>query len=127
MQAKELAQFKDRLLKLRTRFANQVNSAEESLREDVRSPGELSNIPTHPADHAAEGIDEQIAIAQNEERLFSDVEGALERIEAGTYGKCVDCGKPIGRERLEAIPYTPWCLECAKKHSSELLATPATR
>ncbi|WP_180898533.1 TraR/DksA family transcriptional regulator [Martelella soudanensis] len=40
---------------------------------------------------------------------------ALERVEDGTYGICVKCGKPISAERLEAVPQTPFCKACAAK------------
>ena len=42
------------------------------------------------------------------------VEGALERIEAGTYGTCQRCGKPISEERLEALPYAELCIDCKR-------------
>ena len=120
MQAKDLARFKDRLLKLRTRFANQVNSAEEALREDVVVRASCSNCPRiRPITPRKESTSRSRS-PRTKSACSSDVEAALERIEAGTFGKCVDCGKPIGRERLEAIPYTPWCIECASEHSSEL-------
>ena len=43
------------------------------------------------------------------------VEDALRRIEEGSYGKCVICGKPIEPARLEAIPWTPYCLADQQK------------
>jgi DnaK suppressor protein len=44
------------------------------------------------------------------------VRAALERIDAGTFGKCVVCGAPIEEKRLEAVPWTPSC----RKHQEEL-------
>ena len=41
------------------------------------------------------------------------LEAALQRVEDGTYGKCVKCGKPISAERLEVVPQTPFCKKCA--------------
>ena len=41
------------------------------------------------------------------------LEAALQRIEAGTYGKCVKCGKPISEERLDVVPQTLFCKKCA--------------
>jgi DnaK suppressor protein len=120
MENKQQAGFKSRLLALRKRLIHEVDAAEDALREDVRAPGELSNLPTHPADHAVEGLDAELAIAQNEEHLLAEVEAALERIEAGTFGACRDCGQPIRKERLAAVPYTSRCLKCAREHSDEL-------
>jgi RNA polymerase-binding transcription factor DksA len=41
-----------------------------------------------------------------------DLENALERICAGTYGRCLDCGMPIARKRLAALPAARYCLNC---------------
>ena len=43
------------------------------------------------------------------------IEGALVRIDGGEYGICAECGKPIEDERLEALPFTPFCIECARR------------
>jgi RNA polymerase-binding transcription factor DksA len=48
--------------------------------------------------------------AQQELRM---IEGALHRIEEGEYGFCTKCGAPIGEERLNVLPYTPFCRNCA--------------
>lgn len=42
----------------------------------------------------------------------AQVEAALARIDAGAYGRCVDCGGPIGRGRLEAMPEAARCITC---------------
>jgi DnaK suppressor protein len=116
MTSKRFEVYKDQLLELRRRLTHEVNAAEEALREDVVTPGDVSLVPTHPADQDAEGVDAEVAIAQNEARLLQMVEGALERIEDGTFGTCQDCGRPIVQERLDAIPYTPYCIDCARRH-----------
>jgi RNA polymerase-binding transcription factor DksA len=43
------------------------------------------------------------------------VSGALDRIEDGTFGKCQACGKEIPQERLDAVPYTQFCVSCERK------------
>jgi DnaK suppressor protein len=51
-------------------------------------------------------------LAQSTQRL-ADVAAALERLDAGTYGVCENCGEPIARARLEARPYARTCISCA--------------
>jgi len=51
--------------------------------------------------------------AQSEIRM---IKAALTRMEAGEYGDCVDCGDAITAERLDVLPYTPFCQVCATKH-----------
>lgn len=48
-------------------------------------------------------------------QMLTEVRDALRRIEDGAYGKCIDCGREIERARLEAIPWTPYCLEDQQK------------
>lgn len=115
MNTAELNNYRARLLALRGRLVRAVNSSEQALREDILAPGDSSSVPTHPADADAEGVDEQVAIAQNEEFLLSEVVAALERIDGGTYGSCTRCGGPIASERLNAAPYAALCIDCARR------------
>jgi RNA polymerase-binding transcription factor len=116
MDRKELAAYRSRLVTMRERLILDVQATEDGIREDIVAPGEHVASPMHPGDQPAEGLHENIAIAQNEERLLEDVEAALERIDAGTFGVCGECGCKISRKRLEAIPYAPWCIDCAREH-----------
>ncbi|MCF6317624.1 MAG: TraR/DksA C4-type zinc finger protein [Marinosulfonomonas sp.] len=45
------------------------------------------------------------------------IKAALARMDAGEYGDCVDCGEEITSERLDVLPYTPFCRVCAAKHA----------
>jgi len=45
------------------------------------------------------------------------IQAALSRMDAGEYGECVDCGDDISQERLDVLPYTPFCRVCAAKHA----------
>jgi RNA polymerase-binding transcription factor len=49
---------------------------------------------------------------------ISGIQAALSRVESGTYGLCVDCGEPIGFQRLQAYPSANRCLECQSKVES---------
>lgn len=92
----------------------EVGTVEDALREDVITAGDTSAVPSHPADQDVEGFDEQVILAQNEEQLLEDVEAALERIEAGSFGSCELCGREIPKQRLDALPQAATCIECAR-------------
>ena len=47
-----------------------------------------------------------------ESAQLDEIEGALERLDRGRYGLCVDCSKPIPRKRLEILPFARRCLPC---------------
>jgi DnaK suppressor protein len=49
-------------------------------------------------------------------RTLQQVRAALQRIQDGSYGTCVDCGRTIDSARLDAVPWTPYCREDQEKH-----------
>jgi RNA polymerase-binding protein DksA len=54
------------------------------------------------------------SLEENAEHLLASIDAALKRVEVGTYGICERCGRPIGDERLEALPYATKCIECKR-------------
>ena len=57
------------------------------------------------------------AAARSIAAALAEVERALEKLEDGTYGTCDYCGRAVGAERLEAVPWAALCVECAAKRS----------
>ncbi|MEO6712742.1 MAG: TraR/DksA C4-type zinc finger protein [Mycobacteriales bacterium] len=55
-----------------------------------------------------------VAVLELAQRRLADVDGALQRLDAGTYGVCVRCGAGINEERLAARPSVATCINCAK-------------
>jgi len=119
MQPSELERYRQRLLDTRTRLTIETERLSQNLREKVVAAGDLSNIPDHNADRDTEGLDAEIAIERNERAILAQVESALGRIQAGTFGQCEDCGREISPERLEVIPYTPYCVDCSRRQEAE--------
>ena len=58
------------------------------------------------------------SLEENSETVLREIDAALQRIDDGTYGICEVCGKPIGEERLEAMPWTRLCIDDARKQAS---------
>jgi RNA polymerase-binding protein DksA len=76
--------------------------------------GDLSiGAGDHLADSATETFIRELdgGLEENADHLIQEVEAALARIDAGTFGTCVVCGKPIGEQRLEAVPYATLCID----------------
>src|SRR5690606_23190852 len=82
-----------------------------------QAAGELSNAPLHMGDMGTEEFLQNInaTLAENEEYLASEVEGALERLEHGSFGQCENCQKEIAKARLDFMPYVRYCLRCAEQ------------
>ncbi|MET7274451.1 MULTISPECIES: TraR/DksA C4-type zinc finger protein [Streptomyces] len=61
--------------------------------------------------------DDQLMSAQKTaiERVLKEIEEAFARVENGSYGTCLGCGKPVPGERLEILPYTRYCVACQRR------------
>jgi DnaK suppressor protein len=73
-----------------------------------------------PADRGTASSERETAatLSDHARRLVDDIDEALRRVDAGTYGVCVRCGKNIGYERLEVIPAASLCMECKRRDES---------
>lgn len=78
---------------------------------------ELSSYDNHPADVGSETfqIEMDMNLKNNEKVGIQEVDLALERIENGTYGDCMICGKKIDEDRLEVLPSSVICMACEKE------------
>lgn len=101
----QLERFRRRLEEMRRRLADAINQIVPTVLSDAQPVGEHDR-------HVSESPDAELAIEQDEEHLHRMVREALERIDQGTYGICQRCGQPIALARLEALPYTPYCVTC---------------
>jgi RNA polymerase-binding transcription factor DksA len=114
----ELESFRQTLQGLRARLRGDLSQmTDEALRRDQPdSSGNLSNVPLHMADVGTENYDQEftLGLIENEQGTLELVQEALGRIEAGTFGRCQQCGDPIAKPRLQALPYTRHCIQCAR-------------
>lgn len=102
--------FKQRLLAQEQALAARLEREDASAREtgedligDVGDAGDASI--------SSERKEEQLRGAQADWQVLNEVRQALRRIEEGTFGRCVADGGPIEEKRLEAVPWTPYCLK----------------
>jgi RNA polymerase-binding transcription factor DksA len=115
----ELDSFRDQLMRLAGRLNRDVSQLEEeALRKtDGEASGSLSSVPIHMADLGTDNYEEEVTLGllENADQTLEEITAALARMDQGTFGDCEECHKPIGNERLRAIPYTLYCVECARK------------
>jgi RNA polymerase-binding transcription factor DksA len=115
----EMESYRRRLLALKRRLGGDLSDLEkEALRSaGGEASGSLSNVPVHPADLGTDTFEEELALdlLENQQQIAQEVLDALDRIERATYGRCENCGKDIPRERLQALPYTRYCVQCAER------------
>ena len=90
---------------------------DQLLREADKTVSEMTDEKTNfpdPTDRASLESDRnfELRIRDRERKLISKIREAIERIEAGEFGECEDCGDQIGEARLKARPVTTLCIEC---------------
>ncbi|RPJ06127.1 MAG: TraR/DksA family transcriptional regulator [Deltaproteobacteria bacterium] len=83
---------------------HKVPELKSSLGSDI---GDMSTLNT--------SSDLSAAIAARYADMLREIDQALSKLEEGTYGLCEECGEEIDGRRLEALPFTPYCLQCQKK------------
>ncbi|MGD1070671.1 MAG: TraR/DksA C4-type zinc finger protein [Bryobacteraceae bacterium] len=107
----DLKHFERKLLEkqgeLKATLAALEGEASESGNGDVRDPIDDATV--------AQGVSEAFEESGIASETLEKVEAALARIRAGSYGKCIACGRPIGTARLEAVPWAEYCLEDQEK------------
>jgi hypothetical protein len=84
--------------------ATQVAELRDYLRDELR------RLAPDPSGTPGAGSAE---LDRRGQELRDRILGALERVEAGTYGLCYGCGEPIPYSRLAAVPETLTCIDCA--------------
>ena len=119
MKKAEMKGYKDRLLMIRVRMRGDIHAMANAALRKTRSEssGDLSSMPTHMADVGSDNFEQEftLSLLENDEETVEKIEFALERIEDGVYGSCIECEGKIPKTRLNAIPYTSYCVKCASK------------
>lgn len=117
MDKKKLDTFKKRLEERQQALRKMVSRTEEDGR--IADQDSAQDI----ADRAANSYTKEFLFSQsnNDRQLLNMVETALQRIREGTFGECVNCGNEINPKRLEAVPWTRYCIECQEKKERGLL------
>ena len=111
MDKKRLESFKKKLEERQQALRKAVSRTEEDGR--VADQDSAQDI----ADRAASSYTKEFLFSQsnNDRQLLQMVETALQRIREGSFGECVHCGNEINPKRLEAVPWTRYCIACQEK------------
>lgn len=106
--AEWMATIRDAMVQQRHELLSVVSSTQAQMAEKA---GDLPDV----SDRASEGFEDELAVGliAIEAAKLDDIEAAIKRIDDGSYGLCLDCGKAIPRKRLEVLPFARRCLACA--------------
>jgi len=111
MDKKKLDQFRKTLEQRQAELRKIVSQTEQDGRTaDQEATQDI-------ADRASSSYNKEFLFHQsnNERQLLQMVEGALNRLREGIFGQCIACGRDINGKRLDAVPWTRYCIECQEK------------
>jgi RNA polymerase-binding protein DksA len=115
----DTTRFRDILEEERQRVLDAISYLHEETPGSLEDETEeiIGSSDNHLGETATATLDREIdySLEENSEQVLKAIEGALERIQDGTFGTCQTCGDPISEERLEAIPYATQCIDCRRK------------
>ena len=106
---RRLTYFRERLLRQRRNLLDRARSSEG----DMAAPSSHADEAELAAADAA--LDTSCLIHRADSEAIEEIERALQKIDQGTYGVCEDCGRPITRHRLKAVPAALLCVQCKQQ------------
>lgn len=118
MTREQLDKYRGTLQNMLPRIEETAARLEDEARTGVGGDagGNLSNAPMHLGDLGSAVYTQELnaTLLENEAYLRDEVRAALGRIDAGTFGRCENCGTDIPPERLDILPYVRYCVPCAE-------------
>ena len=120
MNAADFEKFREMLIALRHRLRGDVSMMSEEALGGMDGEFGENRAPLHPADVGSHSFEQEFTLnllSYDGDRL-ERIAVALEKITAGKYGTCFECGGRIPKTRLEVIPDTQHCVKCAEKLES---------
>jgi DnaK suppressor protein len=112
MRAKEKKRFRNKLLEKRADLVSVVQKTEDYGRQ-VDSEAEGMDL----ADKASSSYTKEFMFnkSDGDRQLLQEVVDALRRLDEGDFGKCMNCEEEVEQKRLEAVPWSPFCLSCQEE------------
>jgi RNA polymerase-binding protein DksA len=123
VKTKELAQFRKMLVELKQKLTSNIGQLQnDALKTAGETVDELSDVPAeHMAERGSDNFarDLMIRILQDSDAELCDINVALEKIEARTFGLCESCSSQISKKRLKALPFARLCIGCKQEEERE--------
>ena len=113
--AAEVPQDQGQFEALRTRLLDQRREMYDLYNQDVRAGQESADDGTEDiVDRANNHYNRELmfSLSDSERQRLLQIEDALRRLDEGSYGRCANCAGPINPRRLEAVPWTRFCIDC---------------
>ena len=115
MEATKINELRQTLERRRTEIQGEIDRMAVEVRSlGVDQDDEKGSLGNHLADDGSNVMEAErlSTISGDIQDILVQINSALDRMDDGTYGSCLRCGKPINPERLEAFPYVAYDIEC---------------
>lgn len=111
---------RDALEAERARLVSEIEEYEREGQETLSDVSGENNYRDHMADQGSATFARELdmTIEEQARESLAQIDRALARMDAGTYGTCARCGAPIPPERLEAMPEAELCVTCKEREES---------
>ena len=122
MKKSELEKYQKLLLEKKKELLKEIGIIFDARAKPIKEAlGDLSSHSYHMADQGTDNMEQEMAFiyASKSGRLIYHIDEALRRMEKGTYGKCVVCGKAIKAARLNAVPHARMCIKCKSEEEEK--------
>jgi len=115
MDKRKLKVFREKLLAKQAELTRGFER-NKSVTSDSQSSGSEDFV-----DYAVNAYTKEflLSLSDIDRRSLVLVDAALARIRSGDYATCLECGTVIGEKRLQAVPWTPYCISCQEKQEQE--------
>lgn len=115
MNSQQAAPYRQQLLAQRTALLAQISAQRGGVVSRADAAAEHFGQPEDSRAQVATEREIEFALGERETAELAAIDAALGRIEAGSYGQCIDCGVSIPAARLQASPEAPRCIPCQEK------------
>lgn len=110
---RDLESFRKLLLKARAVVSGDLDQLEEEAFGGISRPTASDQRPEDSADSYYQELN--LELLQRDQSTLREIDEAIERVEAGVFGLCEDCGEVVHRERLKAVPHARKCIGCQRE------------
>jgi len=111
----EVDEVRGRLREETQRLYSEINELDSDIADLLREGNDVAGDDQADTGSKTFSREHEMSLAASHRDMLSQTARALHRIEDGTYGVCENCGKPIGKARLQAFPRASLCVDCKQR------------
>ena len=114
LNVRDLESYRQLLTQLRREVSGDISDLEADA---FSTDGDRLSVD-NPADIGSESFAQEFSLEllQRDEATLAEIDEALDRVQAGTFGLCESCEEPIPKARLNAVPHARFCVDCQRKN-----------